>query len=653
MPIQSAGIGSGLDVNGLITQLMAVERQPAALLDKKTSGYKAKLSAYGSLSSTLATLQTAAGAVTSLSKLRAVGASVADTSLATASAAPGTRAGSYALEVQTLAQSQKLNSVAFASTSTTVGAGTLTFEYGTYSGGAFSLNADKPSTSVVISAGQDSLAGVRDAINAASGGVSASIVNDGSGQRLVITSKDTGIANALRIGVVDDDGQNTDAAGLSRLAYNAATGGTSNLSEAAAARNALIVVDGVSVTRATNTLTDAIEGVSLNLLKAASGTTTTVSVARNIDTAVSAVQGFVQAYNNASASLRSLSAYNADTKTGAVLQGDSTLIGVQSRLRAMLGGLVENAGGYASLSEIGIAFLRDGSLLTDSAKLRAAFNDPVKDVASVFAAVGTPTDSLVKYSAATASATAGNYALVVTQLATRGSASGSAPAALTITSGVNDTLELSVDAESSTVTLTPGTYTASTLASMLQSSINGAAALVAAGAGVDATETGGTLTLTSKRWGSAAGVTLTGGTALAGLFGTPGSTPGVDAAGTIGGTAATGSGRNLSALGLTVSVEGGSTGARSTLGFSRGVADQLGTLISGLLNESITARTSGLQRSIKDIAARRDAFDFRMTKVESTMRKQFTALDTMLSSMQNTSSFLTQQLANLSKTNRE
>ena len=649
MPIQSTGIGSGLDVNGLITQLMAAERQPVALFDRKTSDYKAQLSAYGTLSSTLATLQTAAGSAASLSKLRAVTANVADTSLANASAAAGAAAGSYALEVQILAQSHKLNSGAFASTSTSLGEGTLTFDFGSYASGSFSQNPDKSSVSVTITAGQDSLAGVRDAINAASAGVSASVVNDGTGQRLLITSRDSGAANALRISVTDIDGQNTDTAGLSRLAYNAATGGTTNLAQAAAARDATIVLDGIPVTRASNTVGDAIEGVTLTLLKAAPGTTTSLNVTRNVDAAVSTVQSFVQAYNSASSSLRSLSAYNVDTKTGAVLQGDSTLIGIQSKLRAMLGALVDNAGGYGSLSELGIAFQRDGSLLTDTGKLRTALNDPAKDAATVFAAVGTPTDSLVKYSAATSTATAGNYALTVTRLATRGSAAGSAPAVLTVTTALNDTLELIVDDTAATVTLPAGTYTAVSLAAMLQSRINGASALSAVGARVEASGSGGTLTLASNRWGSTSGVTITGGNASADLFGTPVSSAGLDATGTIGGIAAIGSGKNLTAQGLTVTIDGGATGARGTLGFSRGVADRLGTLIGDLLNGSISARTTGLQRSIKDIALRRDAFETRMTKVESNMRAQFIALDTMLSSMRNTSDFLTQQLSNLYK----
>jgi flagellar hook-associated protein 2 len=551
--------------------------------------------------------------------------------------------------VQTLARSQKLSSAAFATTATGIGTGTLTFEFGTYSGGAFSPNADKPSATVSIAPGQDSLAGVRDAINAAAFGATASIVNDGTGQRLVITSTDTGLSSALRISVADDDGLPVDNAGLSQLAYDASTGGTTNLAEAVAADDAKIVIDGITIRRASNTVSDALEGVTLNLLKAAPGTTTTLKVSRNVDAAVSSVISFVQSYNSAASSLGTLSAYNADTKTGAVLQGDSTLLSIQSRLRSVLGAAVSNTGGYASLSELGISFQRDGTLLTDSTKLRAALSNPAKDASTALAAVGTPSDSLVKYGAASTAAVAGSYALQVTQLATRGAAVGSAPTALVITAGVNDTLDLSVDGTAASVTLTAGTYTASTLATMLQSRINGNASLSAAGRTLEAAESGGTLTLTSKRWGTASSVALTGGTALADLFGSPVATDGVDAAGTIGGVAAVGSGKTLSAQGLTVSIEGGTTGARGTLDFSRGTADRLSTLIGDLLNGALQSRTTGLQTSIKNIASQRDAFEARMVQVEANMRAQYIALDSALTSMQNTSSFLTQQLANLPK----
>jgi flagellar hook-associated protein 2 len=186
---------------------------------------------------------------------------------------------------------------------------------------------------------------------------------------------------------------------------------------------------------------------------------------------------------------------------------------------------------------------------------------------------------------------------------------------------------------------------------MLQSRINSNAALAAAGSGVDVTTSGGALAVTSRKWGSASSVSVTSGTAVADLFGTASSTAGVNAAGTIGGVAATGTGQSLAGKGLTVGITGGAIGPRGTLNFSRGVADTLNTLVNSMLTGPLAARTSGIQSSISDIATRRAAFEQRMTGVEAAMRAQFIALDKTMSSMQNTSSFLSQQLDALSKLN--
>jgi flagellar hook-associated protein 2 len=619
--------------------MVAIERRPLELLATKQAGINARLSAYGSLKGALAALQTAASALAGADKFRGVKASFSDASVATASAAPPAVAGNYAVEVRALAQAHKLKSTAFATTATSVGSGTLTIEFGSYAGGAFALNPDKAAASITIAPGQDSLAAVRDALNAAGTGVSAVVVNDGSGQRLVIASTESGAASSLRITVDDADGNDTDAAGLSQLAYDAAAGGTMHLAEAVAAQDALVTIDGIDVTSASNTLSGAIDGMTLNLVKAAPGSVHTLAVARDVDGAEAAVDAFVKGYNDAAKALKSLSAYNAGTRTAGPLQGESTLISVQTRMRAALGAAVEFAGGYASLSELGVTFQKDGTLLADSAKLRAALADTARDAASAFAAIGTPSDSLVRFSGAAAGAVAGDYSIAVTQLATRGFAAGSAPAALTVTAGVNDTLQLAVDGVAQSVTLAAGTYTAAGLAAMLQTRI----------AGIEAGESGGVLTLTSKTWGSNSTVAITGGSAAADLFGTPASTGGVNAAGSIGGTAATGAGRNLTARDLTVTIEGGATGARGSLRFSRGAAARLDILIGSLLEDTIAARTDGIGATLKSIDLQRERLEARLESAEKRYRAQFIALDSMISSMSSTSSFLTQQLANLPK----
>lgn len=657
MAISSAGIGSGLDVNSIVTQLMALERRPLTALDTKEAKYQAQLTAYGSLKGALSSFQGAVAALANPAKFSAVTANLADTTVATVSASSAATAGSYAVEVQTLAQAHKLKSGTFAATSTAVGSGTITIQFGTYSGGVFTLNPNKAAGTVTIDSGHSSLAGVRDAINAANVGVSASIVNDGSGNRLVIASKDSGVANALKITVADGDLTNTDNAGLSQLVYDASTGGTTNLTQTVAAQNATVVIDGISVSKASNTITDAIEGVTLNLLKANTPATTTLTVARDTASVQGAVQSFVKTYNDLNKSITDLSKYNAASKQASTLTGEATIRSVQNQLRGLFNTALTTAGGgLSTLSDIGISFQKDGTLKLDSSKLNSVLADSTKDVSTLFAAVGKPTDSLVSFASSTSDTKNGAYALSVTRLATQGKAVGGGAAALTIATGSNDILNLTVDGVAASVTLAAGTYTAAALAAEIQSKINGVTALSSAGISVAVSQSAGVLSVTSNRYGSASAVLITGGTAKSDLFGTQTETAGVDVAGTIGGNTATGSGQTLTGSGdcsgLAIKVTGGAIGDRGTVNFSRGYAYELDKLVGKMLesNSLVDGRLNGINASIKAIDAQRDVLTLRLAGIEKRYRAQFTALDTMMANMTKTSTFLTQQLANLPKT---
>lgn len=655
MAISSAGIGSGLDVNSIISQLMALEQRPLTALASKEAKYQAQLSAYGSLKGALSTFQSAAASLASPAKFSALKASVADSTLATVSVAATATPGSHAIEVQTLAQAQKLASAAHAATNTAIGTGKLTISFGTYDADTFTANGDKAATEITIGAGQNSLAGIRDAINAADAGISATIINDGTGYRLTVSSKDSGTANAIRIAVTDDDAAHTDNAGLSQIAFDARTvSGVTNLSETVAANDAVVVIDGITVTKSSNTISDALAGVTLSLLKENPGSTTTLSIAKDTAGVQSSIQSFVKAYNDLNTTIVNLTKYDAETKKASLLTGESTVRTLQSQLRGLFNTPLSSAGGgLASLPDVGITFQTDGTLKLDSAKLTASLNDPAKDVASLFAAIAKPTDSLVSFASSTADTKNGAYGLSVTQLATQGKAVGGAVAALTVTAGANDTLDLQIDGVTASVKLAAGTYTAAALAAEIQSKVNGVSALSTADVAVAVTEAAGVLTITSTRYGSASSVALIGGNARADLFGTHAETDGLDVAGTIGGYAATGAGQSLTgtqaAAGLKLTITGGATGDRGTVSFARGYADQLDKLISKMLETDslIEGRLEGIGSSIEDIADRREAMISRLESVEKRLRAQFTALDTLMSRMQQTSSFLSQQLANL------
>jgi flagellar hook-associated protein 2 len=663
--LSSPGIGSGLDVQGIVDKLMQVESQPLNDLDTKETKIQSQISAYGTLKSALASLQTAVHALGSPAPFRSTKATVASASVASATGSSGAVAGNYSLEVSALAQNQKLVSNGFAAVSSTVGSGSLTFTFGTFASGAFTPNASAGSRTVTIAAGQSSLAGIRDAVNAANIGVTASIVNDGSanGQRLVFTPNASGADQGLRITVADDDGNDGDAAGLSQLAYDptAAAGSGKNLTETRAAQDAAFTLDGIAIRSSSNTVTDAIAGVTLSLAGTNVGAPTTVSVTQDAGPATTAVQTFITAYNALQTTITSLTKYDAANKQASILTGDSTVRLVQSQLRSLIGGSVSGAAaGVDTLSAIGITTQTDGTLALDTTKFNAALTSDPSSVSRLFASTAVASDSLVAFKSATSRTVAGSYAVNITQLATQGTLVGSAAAGLTITAGVNDAITATVDGVSISVTLDAATYaSADALAAAVAAKINGALAQGSSGSAVTIANDGGVLTLASNRYGSASTVQV-GGTAAATLLGaTPAATAGLDVAGTIGGLAANGSGQSLigaagSAVdGLTLSITGGSTGARGSVTYAQGVGyglDQALTSVLGL-DGALQARTDGLQSTIKDIDKRKDALQTRLDAVQQAYLNQFNALDEQLSQLSTLSTYLAQQLASLPKIN--
>ena len=655
------GVGSSLDVNGLVTQLMAAEQQPLNALATKEAKYRSQLTAYGSLKGALSSLQSSVATLTNPAKFSAVSASIADTTLASVSASSSAMPGSYSINVTQLAQSQKLQSTAFAATSTTIGTGTLNISFGTYTDDltGFTINSSKASKSITIGASQSSLSGVRDAINAANVGISANIINDGTyGNRLVITSTDSGASNALKITVADSsDGSNTDNAGLSQLAYDGTLTSHMTQSDGMGPKDALLTIDGIEIKKPSNSIADAVTGMTVNLLK-----TGTTNLTVNYDTKIiqSTIQTFVDSYNTLNTTINKLSNYDAANNTASVLTGDSTLQSLKSQLRQVFNAALSTAGGgLTTLSDIGITFQRSGSLALDSTKLNTILKNSSKDVSTLFAALGKPSDSLIRFDKSTIDTKNGIYAVNVSRLATQGNAVGTAQgSSVAITTDLNDTLTLTVNGKTVTVKLAAGSYTtANNLAAEVQSKINGASVLSSSNTSVTVSATlGGELTIRSNHYGSNSIVSNITGSASPTILGmvdyTNGS--GLDAMGTIGSASATGSGQILtgnikSNKGLSVSILGGTLGDRGTVHFARGYAYNLNNLLTNMLDSDnlIGSRVSGINTSIKEIGKDREQVNLHLATIEKRYRTQFTALDQMLSGMSQTSNFLTQQLANL------
>ncbi|MES2259167.1 MAG: flagellar filament capping protein FliD [Pseudomonadota bacterium] len=538
---------------------------------------------------------------------------------------------------------------------------------GTYQGASFTQDGTRSSGNIVIDSTNNTLQGIRDAINKANFGVTASIVSDGSTgtpNHLVLSSSATGANSNLKISVSGDGSDPADAAVESLLAYD--PGGVQNLSQKTAAQDTLANVNGIAVSSSSTGITGAIEGVTLSVGKIGSASLT---VAKDTSTLTNSVNGFVKAYNDLSAQIKSLNGYDPETKTGGELLGDSTVQTLQSQLRKQLTSSITGLQGskLTSLSQVGIAFQKDGTLTLDSSKLQKAISNNFGDIAGLFAAVGRSTDGNITFTGSSAATKAGDYRVDITTLATQGKLDSAAalPASTVIAADTVWTIKLNDSVPTSTtntasVKLAAGTYTPAALATLLQASINGAASFTEAGSTVAATvNDDGTLSLTSNRYGSKSNLSLTSdtGTAVSDIFGAATPVDGVDVAGTIGGFAATGDGQTLtgspgaSVAGLKLEIKGDTTGSRGTVGFSQGYAYQLDNLAKSFLGSTgiLNGRTTGLNQSVKDIAKQKDAFNAKLVDIEARYRKQYTALDTTLSSLSTTASFLTQQFAAMSK----
>lgn len=662
--ISVPGLGSGLDINGLVQQLITAEGEPARRrLDVREAGFQARISAYGSLKSALAEFRAAQAGVAEASTFDARRVVSSNPSVVNATADTGAASGTYSLQVTSLAQAQTLASEAFAAADTVVGSGTLTFSFGTFDADAstFSANPAAAGGSVEIDASNNTVQGIRDAVNAADLGVEARIVNDGSGERLLFGSTETGAARSLRIEVSGDgEGSDTDLLGLSRLAFDATAGAGvgRNLAETTAARDAQFSIDGLNVTRASNTVTGVIEGVTLTLRAPTADAPVAVTVSRDEASLRGAVGDFVAGFNTLVQTFQGLASFDAESGQAGILLGDSLLRGIERTVRAELSGVVDGLGQapLRSLADIGISTSEAGTLVLDEARLAAVSSASPGALAGLFTAAGSVSDTGLRFVQAGASSAAGRYDIEVTQLASRGSYAAAALGSLTVDAD-NDTFSLVVDGvQSGSIALTQRSYASGAeLATELQTRINADATLQAAGAAVSVSFDGTALTITSDRFGSSSGVQVsaadTGSAATLGIGTATGSSnAGLDVAGRFNGAVASGNGRLLSdASGLTVEVTGGGTGSRGSLTFSRGVTVGLDALLASYLDgdAALDASIEGLQSRVATIGAEREALQARLEVREARLRSQFSALDGLLAQLQSTSDFLAQQLAAL------
>lgn len=664
--ITSLGVGSGLDVNSIISKLMDVQNQPVNLLNNQQANDQMKLSAFGTLQGALSQFQTALKNLNNINKYQSVSASVANTGIATVTTTSTAAAGTYSLQVNQLAQAQSLVAKGQASATSAIGVGTISFNFGTTTGTATSgtygtgttfANSGSAPKTVTITSSNNSLTGIAAAINAANIGVTASIINDGSGTpyRLSLSTTNTGAANSMQISVSGD----TALGDLLNQDPSSTTG--QNLTQTSAAQNAQFNLNGLAISSNTNTASTVIPGVTLNLVSANPATPTTLTISQSNSGAVAAINSFVSSYNTIEATISQGTAYDPKSKQAGPLQGQASVLSISRQMQSILNSPVPGASSVLSmLGQVGVSFQSDGSLSIDNNKLQTVLTNNPGGVAGLFASNGTSSDSLVNFSGSTSATQPGAYAVNVSQVATQGSTAGNAAANTTITAGVNDTLQVNLNGVTSNVTVASGTYTAASLASALQIAINTNSAFSAAGSSATVMQTAGVLTLASNKYGSSSVASITGGNGQTDLFGgSATATTGVDVAGTIDGQAATGKGQTLTANtgnanGMGIVINGGTLGTRGVINFTQGYANELDNLMTSVLgkNGQINSATAGLNATIKSIQNSVNSQMAINQQVLASLQAQYTALDVTMSGLSSTSAFLTQQLAGLSSSSK-
>jgi len=362
--ITSLGIGSGIDIESIVNQLVGAERRPIQFLETRQAEIDIQISALGLVRESVARFQSGISELQISTGFRSFSATSSDEQVLTAEAGIGSVPTSSDIEVLTLAQNNKLASSAFASDASIVGNGQLDISVGA---ATFSIRIDD---------NNNTLEDIRNAINdnLDNAGVSASIITADDGSHLVLTANEGGTENALSITVTgDSDGNDNDAAGLSNLVFVA--GGTQNLQEIDIAQDATLRVDGFDVTRSSNEISDVIEGVSLSLNDIGSAA---ISVAEDRSIGRSAIEATVAAYNDLIISL--------DTQRESTLQGESLLLGIETRVRqAFTNRLNIEGSNFQYLFDVGLTFDRDGILSLDAERFDQVIAEDFNSVVQLFA----------------------------------------------------------------------------------------------------------------------------------------------------------------------------------------------------------------------------------------------------------------------------
>ncbi len=367
--ISSTGIGSGLDIDSLVSKLVAAEKSAGQTrIDNKKTTLTQQFSAMATLMGGMSSFQASLNSLVSAGSFTSRDVTLSDDAAFTATASSSAAEGTYDVQVQQLAKAAQLGSKEFASAGTTVGTGTLTISVGS------------SSFNIAVTDGANSVANIRDAINKSSAntGVQASLLTDVKGTHLVLTSQKTGADHALKVTASGGDG------GLQQLVYD--PNGTKNMEVRSEAKDAIVFVSGYEIHSGSNSVSNAIDGVTLTL-KAPTDDNSSVqmSVARDDSSIQDAAKKFVDSYNSLASTIKSLGKYDVSTNTGGPLVGDAMLRNIDSQVRKMISTPVAGVtGNYTTLASLGITTQADGSLKLDPDRFNAALQANPGAVSDIF-----------------------------------------------------------------------------------------------------------------------------------------------------------------------------------------------------------------------------------------------------------------------------
>lgn len=653
--VNTLGGGSGIDTLALVDQLVELQSLPETeRLNDKEALLEVQISDYGLLKSSLSKLETAIDALTNEDTFDAKSLSIPDTSLISLTKLDSSAvSGSYQIQIEDVAQAQSLSSGVYDSEDAIVGTGSLTIRFGEWNAvpDTFLVDAEKTGATIEITENNNTLSGLRDAINDADIGVQASIVSDGGNFRLMITGP-SGATNELEIDVTEGA-----IAGLSDFSF---TESSLNLTQELEGRDAQIRLNGLLVSRSSNTVTDLVEGLEFDIFNSSPTEVINLSISHDKNIAETAIRDFVDAYNVFLEEVELLTGFNPEIGDFGSLKNDSMADNLVDTVRRYMGAQVAGIGeGFNVLANLGIRTQLDGSLeinedpAESNTNFRAAIDNNFEFVKGLFTPQFNSDDSKIEVTGFGKKTQPGSYDVVITQEATQGVLN---TGAFTVgfpldTTGKDYSFDISIDGNTVSVLIPDNTYASGAeLASEIQSLINIDEALQESRATVSVAFNNATnsFDFTSDSFGSNSQVNISAIGADAGELGLSvvDGTAGVNVEGTVDGQEAFGLGNVLlpaigtAAEGLKMIIKPGAVEGSITFsqGFSGGLTRLLDTFLAS--NGLIAEREGNINESLDDIEDDRAALDRRTEAFRSRMETQFLAMELIVRSLNNTGSFL-------------